>query len=277
MFVGLKTLDINDVINKINFACHIFYPTQKIPKDLNLGPYTISVANNAEVLKSNLPLILLSHGSGGTYLAYRDLIFSLVQDGYVVVCPLHFGNHRDDNHLSGDKKNLILRPVHLKLTLDNVLKTPDFKTDQIGFIGHSMGGYAGITLAGGEPWLSHEEKLPTGNDKRIKVYILLSPAAGYFQAPNSLDKITAPLQIWVGENDEFTPLWQAQLVRDLALNSKCIDFHLVKNGNHFCFLSSYPKSLSHLQPAKDLPGFDRVEYQRIFFPEVKRFLNTFLK
>ena len=176
--------------------------------------------------------------------------------------------------MAGDRKNLILRPHHIKLVLNDISKISEFTYNQVYFIGHSMGGYTGLVLAGGEPWLSKEEKLPTDFDPRIKSFILLSPAAGYFAAPGALDAVTSPLQVWVGEKDEFTPPWQAELVRDHIPKSTEIDFHLIKNGNHFCFLSPYPKSLQHLQPAKDLPGFDRKEFQKIFFPKVLSFLNS---
>lgn len=275
MFVGFKTLKIQDPENNINFPCAIFYPTDVSSQDVKLAPYRIFVSPDAPIKKNkSLPLIMLSHGSGGTYLAYRDLIASLVKNSFVVACPLHYGNNRDDNHLVADQKNLILRPRHIKLSLDSILKIDDFLTEQIAFIGHSMGGYTGLILAGGIGWLKQGHMLPANQEKRFKSFVLLSPAGGYFMAPKTLDKITSPLQVWIGEKDNVTPLIQSEFIRDHLPEKTFCDFHLVKNGNHFSFLSPFPEELSYLPQAKDIAGFDRVEYQKIFFTNVTNFLNN---
>jgi predicted dienelactone hydrolase len=50
----------------------IWYPSQSIAKPVSMGPTTMTVAINAPVNGKALPMIVMSHGTGGSYLAHFD-------------------------------------------------------------------------------------------------------------------------------------------------------------------------------------------------------------
>jgi hypothetical protein len=48
----------------------IWYPSQTIAKPVSMGPTTMTVAINAPVNGKSLPMIVMSHGTGGSYLGH---------------------------------------------------------------------------------------------------------------------------------------------------------------------------------------------------------------
>lgn len=76
---------------------YLFYPTQDTPTGTQLGPYSVEVAMQAQPLPGDHRLILISHGSGGSPLGYRQLALHLATQGFVVACPEHPNNNRHNN------------------------------------------------------------------------------------------------------------------------------------------------------------------------------------
>lgn len=276
-FVGIRTLTVQDPEKNISFPLRVFYPTRTPPEPVSFGPYTLMVAPEAPLEGSSLPLVVLSHGSGGTYLPYHGVASYLAQNGFVVAMPEHHGNNRNDNSLMGTRENLKLRPRHLRLSMDAMTAAEFFKdhvqTQKISVIGHSLGGYTALALAGGQPSWSSEEKIEVTSDPRVKALVLMAPATGWFVPNDSLKNVKVPILLLAGELDHITPLWQSQLVVDLVPDRTKVSFRVIQNAGHFSFLSPYPPGLDTLPPAKDPPGFDRVKYQRQLQEDIRAFLE----
>jgi predicted dienelactone hydrolase len=114
------------------------------------------VAENAPVQPnlSRLPLILLSHGTGGSLSGLSWLAESLVEQGYLVAAVTHHGNSIGNRDLSAQGFFLFWeRARELRLLLDRVLEDPTFgphiDIDRIGAAGFSLGGNSVVLLAGG--------------------------------------------------------------------------------------------------------------------------------
>jgi hypothetical protein len=98
------------------------------------------------------PLIVISHGNWGTRFSQGWLALELVKSGYVVLSTSHPGTVGDDQTVSG-RLRLWDRSRDVSFALDEVLRDPRWAElideNRIGFVGHSFGGWTGVSLAGG--------------------------------------------------------------------------------------------------------------------------------
>ena len=51
----------------------VLYPTDADAEPLRLGPFTLDVAANASPARGPAPVVVVSHGSGGSHLTHRGL------------------------------------------------------------------------------------------------------------------------------------------------------------------------------------------------------------
>jgi dienelactone hydrolase len=157
------------------------------------------------------PLILFSHGWGGCGTQSAFLMHALAEAGYLVVAP----NHKDARcargswspHLGIDRPEEPFRVPDrwsdttyadrrddMRAVLDAVLADPNFHADRnrIGLVGHSLGGYTVLGLAGGWPgW-----KL-----SGIKAVVALSPYCQPFMAKSAMGGATPPTEFQGGTRD----------------------------------------------------------------------------
>jgi predicted dienelactone hydrolase len=237
-----------------------------------------------------LPLVLVSHGKGGTLWVYRDMASHLARHGFVVALVEHLGNSRSDNSLAGTTANLVNRPRHLRLAIDAVLADPLLgaavaPSRGVAVIGHSMGGYTALALAGGNPWTGPEERgdkpsepVQVTHDARVRALVLLNPAAAWFMPHGALAGVTAPILLFTGEYDTATPTWQSDIVRKGVMNPIAVEHHAIANAGHFSFMSPYPAAMTRpdFPPSQDPPGFDRAAFQPRLHALVLDFLQKTL-
>ena len=88
----------------------VWYPTTAEPSDVPLEGFKQRVAPSGPVNGHALPLIVISHGGGGSYAAHYDAALALARAGFVVAAVSHAGDTYDDQ-----SKVLMLwrRPVQL--------------------------------------------------------------------------------------------------------------------------------------------------------------------
>lgn len=280
-FVGSKQLVINDESKQISFTVWIQYPTLEQPSATAFGPYMLEVKPDATIQEGRYPLILVSHGNGGSPFAYRSITTYLAQHGYIVALIEHYGNNRNDNHLEYTLENLTLRPRHIGLTLDFLLSDPQFgahiDAQRIGMVGHSMGGYTALAVAGGVPHTEQGEEIEVTADARIRTIVLFAPGTGWFF--NSLRNVTIPILLMIGERDTFTPRWNADIVLWGVPDRSKVTLREVKNAGHFSFLTPFPPSMKSpdFLPSTDPEGFDREKFHKILPEEVLGFLEETIK
>jgi predicted dienelactone hydrolase len=222
-------------------------------------------------------------GSGGSHLLYRSIGAYLAKHGYVVALPEHPGNNRNDNALNGTVENLVNRPRHIRLTIDAVSSDAHFKDrvqpDNTAIIGHSMGGYTALAVAGGQPWTEKGQKVEVEADGRVKVLVLLAPATGWFMPEDALSNVKIPILLLVAEHDPFTPRWQGELVLDGVPDRSQVTYRVIENAGHFSFLSPFPPAMrsSKFPPSTDPEGFDREKFHDTLNAEVLAFLDETLR
>ena len=113
------------------------------------------VAKDAQISRKpqKYPLILLSHGTGGSASAMMWLGYYLASRGYMVAAINHHGNTREEAYAAQGFLLYWERPKDLTAVLDRLLSDPVFgeriDRNRIGAAGFSLGGYTVIAIAGG--------------------------------------------------------------------------------------------------------------------------------
>jgi len=278
--VGCRILAPIDAVQGAAVPVRILYPTTAATRVEKFGLYEADIAIDAPVVGERRLLVAISHGTGSTPWAMRGLAAHLARAGFVVVLVEHPGNSRDDDSLAHTVVNLANRPRHVRLAIDAALGDPAIAPhvlhDRAAVIGHSLGGYTALAVAGGKP-MALPNQTPDGvahpidvvSDPRVRAVVLLAPAVPWFMAPHALDDVSASVFVRVGERDELAPPYAVAQI----LNGVRMDYAVVPGAGHFAFFFPVPPHLATLPPGKDPPGFDRAAYQPTLYAEIVAFLE----
>ena len=142
----------------------IWYPTEVSAGEPRLAPQNVNplfvplppTAEGAPLSTSHqrYPLILISHGTGGSALGMFWLGYQLASRGYIVAAVNHHGNTGAESKM--DPRGFLLyweRAKDISAVLDKLLDDPVFGSridrKRIGAAGFSLGGYTVMALAGG--------------------------------------------------------------------------------------------------------------------------------
>jgi predicted dienelactone hydrolase len=136
----------------------IWYPTNSAARDTMIGPFVkLPVVLDAPVAKrsTKYPLVLLSHGAGGTALQLIAWAHYLASRGYIVAAVNHKGDATEEpleGPFSLADRQMWHRPQDLTAVLNQLLKDPAFRvyidTSKIAVGGFSLGGYTALAIAG---------------------------------------------------------------------------------------------------------------------------------
>jgi len=99
------------------------------------------------------PLVVLSHGTGGSALQMAWLGTALAANGYIAVAVNHPGNNATEAYTAQGFSTWWERARDLSVVIDSMLADPTFgsriDSHRIGAAGFSLGGYTMIEIAGG--------------------------------------------------------------------------------------------------------------------------------
>lgn len=302
--VGFQAVQVRNSEAGPMMMMGIWYPTNAAVAAQWLGSQFMQVAANGPVSGQQLPLIVISHGTGGGIVSHTDLALALASAGYVVAAPMHSDNYLDQSSV-GSPVYFTGRTAQLRSAIDYMLQQWPAKAQldagRIGVYGFSIGAFTALTAAGAQPDLrgmaqycaSHNEfacdmlrqsnsfllgtDLPVGfdnfaKDERIKALVVAAPGLGFtFSGKDALANVSAPLQLWQGDQDINVPdATNAKVIRD-ALGSR-VEFHSVPNAAHLSFLA--PCGLLKMLPiCTDPAGFDRQEFHDVMNPRVVTFFD----
>jgi predicted dienelactone hydrolase len=209
-----------------------------------------------------LPIILFSHGLGGTREAYEYLGRQWAASGYVVIHLQHIGT--DDSAWRGQDRPMqsmrraisaqsaIDRTSDVKFTLDQLeqLNRDDAKLKgkldlkHIGIAGHSFGAHTAIAIAGQGPGSATTvpgKALPTMRDQRVTAAIAMSPNVPVMR--NRLDEVmagvTIPVFYMTGTKDDSpigdTPAADRRIPFDHTKHSPAAYLLTFEGGDHMVF------------------------------------------
>lgn len=280
----------------------VWYPTDAVGAPEAVGSFRQTVAKDAAVKGRALPLVVMSHGTGGGFGGHSDTAYALAEAGFVVAALTHTGDNWRDQSKAAQVWN---RPRQLKLLTDYMLgvwpQHGAIHAGRVGAFGFSAGGFTVLAAAGGEPDLlkiaGHCEAHPrffecqllkrspvTGDpqvtwthDARIKAVVSAAPAIGYAFGKDGLADVKVPLQLWRASDDEILPHpFYAEAVRQALPRPP--EFHLVENAGHFEFLPPCPEQMARNVPqiCASRPGFDRAAFHRDFNRKIVAFFRRTL-
>jgi predicted dienelactone hydrolase len=196
----------------------VWYPAaaaeQRLSRSRSNNGFASSVARDAPPAACpRVPLVLFSHGWGGCALQSIFLTEELARAGYVVAAPDHadaacaigrdevnLGRMRIDKSFldpaTWNDRSEIGRLHDLRAVIGLVAADPQLAriadTSRIGAVGHSLGGYAVIGMAGGWPsWKTPE----------VKAALALSPYVLPFMAQGTLSRLQVPVMYQGGALD----------------------------------------------------------------------------
>jgi predicted dienelactone hydrolase len=264
----------------------LMYPTDAPASVAQLGPFSIELASDAPISAGSFPLLLISHGGGGSNLAYCTTAAYLARHGFIVALPEHPGNTWSDNARANTLLNLELRPRHVRLVIDWAAERGPFAASimpaTVAILGHSMGGYTALAAAGGRPTALAREtadgqprSVAVIADERVRALVLCAPAVPWFSAPDALAAVRVPILLFTGENDDVTPGWNAEIITRGVPDPTRVDHRIIANAGHFAFLSPFPPALTSpgFAPSQDPPGFDRARFNAALNAEILAFLR----
>ncbi|MBK0032978.1 prolyl oligopeptidase family serine peptidase [Erwinia sp. S43] len=265
--VGFKEIDLDkDDPRPLKFA--IWYPAKKQTHAEMIADsrvfYGFNAVRNGAPENGKHPLIVISHGYGGTWRNLSWLAADLADRGYIVAAPNHPGTsafNRDPHQAA----RLAQRPHDLSRVIDvlgaNSSLAGDIDEERIAALGHSLGGWTVVALAGGHfdttlfkeacrmyPILNAcglASTLDLGNpgleksmqDRRIKAFISLDGGLIRGFTSQSLGEIAIPsLIIGAGTDVGDMPVALESGYLHAFLPKAGSDYVEISDAMHFSFL-----------------------------------------
>lgn len=277
----------------------IWYPADAPARLMPVGINDQTVAPGAPLVGHHLPLIVMSHGNGGSFAGHADTAQTLAQAGFVVAALTHTGDNYMDQSKATDMAN---RPRQLSVLIDYMLTASPMKAaidpQRVGAFGFSSGGFTVLAAAGGKPDLSrtlghcraHPDyfdcKLSASrppsvsallphwtHDRRIKAVVSAAPALGY--TFTDMRQVTMPIQLWRAQADEILPDPEYASAVKAAL-PRAPEYHVVPGAGHFDFLAPCNDQgrVTTAQICSSAPGFDRAAFHHTFNATITAFFTA---
>ncbi len=311
----------------------IWYPA--IPGSVELpqwvGPPDAPIASaeraapDADLASSpaKFPLILLSHGSGGSALMMAWLGTRLAAHGYIAAAVNHPGNNSVEPYTTRGFVEWSERATDISHVLDAMLAEQKFgariDAGRIGAAGFSLGGFTVIELGGGVgtldafrgfcnssradamcrdqlefphlgAWATITYLLSPGlrasianshsshRDSRLRAVFAIAPAIGPAFAPETLEKISVPVEIVAGAADPVVPVESsARYFADHIPHAQLTIYP--GSVGHYTFLGTCTENGQKVLPAicDDAPGVDRSAIHEETAHKAVDFFNTQLR
>ena len=274
----------------------VWSPCSTPPGRIDLAPLVLQGTRDCPVAGQGLPLVVVSHGAGGSALGHHDTAATLADAGYVVAAINHPGDNFQDLSRQDYLSAFATRPVDMKRLTDYMLgawpQRAQLDAGKVGFFGFSRGGYTGLVAIGAVPdWTSRQDlcsplstrplcgeirrkEIPAtpAPDPRIRAAVIVDPLS-VFDA-KGLGHVRTPIQLWASAlGGDGVTLQSVETVRQGLPSAP--DWHLAINAGHFAFLAPCSPALADVAPeiCRDAPGFDRAAFHQVFNAQVLAFFQ----
>jgi len=236
------------------------------------------------------PVIVISHGAASDRSTFAYLAQHLASHGFAVAVLEHGDNaQRFRQFYAGlarppELTELSQRPLDIRYLLDELQRWSEsdpawsnrLNLQQVGVIGHSLGGYTALVLAGAKLDMARlrqncrgsKPKNTTVNlsllvqceantsppamaslqDKRVKAVIAINPLTSSILGQRGMSQIQVPVMLVGSSADIFTPAVSEQIIPFTWLTVPDKYLVLVKRGTHFSMLNLSPIGGGGLPP-----------------------------
>jgi len=299
---GFRFIDIPADANGPALTGAVWSPCTEPTQDIRLRQAMIVATRNCPIAGERLPLIVMSHGSGGWFGAHRDTAAALADAGFVVVAVDHPGDNAADRSRIDTLSILSDRPVDIRRLTDFMLdrwpEAAQLDRRRIGFFGFSRGGYTGLVIAGGrldilglaplcaegfidgmcaEIAKGRIHAQPPAADARFAAVVLADPEFGRAFTLQGLQDVKVPIQLWASERGGDGVLPEDNDAVDENLPTKP-DYRVVPGSGHFAFLAPCSAEAARALPeiCTDAGEFDRMAFHGKFNADVVAFFRKHL-
>jgi predicted dienelactone hydrolase len=295
--VGYRVIDLAYRSGKQDqmLTVAVWYPTAARPGPYRYGgPTSGNIAVDAAPFaeKGPYPLLVFSHGYGGSGIGAVFLTEALASRGWIVAAPDHHDRHsavrirtpqvKDYDRLgllrhakqiaaSGreDRGEYLYRLDEIKFVMDQMLTSEPFKnildTSCIAVGGHSFGGFTALGVCG---------TIQERHDPRIKAILLFSTGAGgYLFNEDELSSVRIPSMLFLGEKEKDKrrgrDITMSEIADKIYRNMPPPKYFLeVKGANHLSFNNQFTEK----RAARFLGGNDEK-----LFDVIRRYSIAFLE
>ncbi|MGW8305368.1 MAG: alpha/beta hydrolase family protein [Achromobacter pulmonis] len=296
---GFQRLSLPMDMNGPALQGGVWYPCAAPAREVAIGRVTLAATPDCPMTAGPKALIVISHGSAGSYLSHHDTAAALADAGFVVAAINHVGDNALDRSRQGYLSIFSTRPREIRRLIDYLTGVWPQRAQldgAVGLFGFSRGGYTGLVLAGAAPDFRlglgicadqptlpmcrdiRDGKVPAQpyvKDARIKALVIADPLNAF--SADALKAVSMPVQLWASAQggDGVTPVRVDTLRQGLA----SAEFHRVAGAGHFAFLAPCSAAQAEAVPAicQDAPGFDRAAWHRDFNAAVAAFFKTALR
>ncbi|WP_310486730.1 alpha/beta hydrolase [Chamaesiphon sp. VAR_69_metabat_338] len=234
---------------------------RRVPADLYLPQTTAT----------NLPVIVISHGVAEDRTTYAYLARHLASYGFAVAVVEHVGGdaNRFRNYFANTAPppmatELLERPRDVSFVLDELQRRSQsdptlrqLDLQNVGLVGHSLGGYTVLALAGAEIDFDRVKRdcnpnrslnlsvllqcraneLPPRNyalkDPRVRAIFAISPLDSTIFGRRGMSQIQLPVFLMGGSDDIITPAIPEQIYPFTWLQTPDKYLAIVEKGTHF--------------------------------------------
>lgn len=229
------------------------------------------VMQDAPVFEGKHGLVVISHGFGGSWRNQQWLATELVRAGYIVAAPDHPGTTTFDRS-PAEAAKLWERPRDISRVIDRLLASASWSAaidaEKIAVIGHSMGGWTVLEIAGARfdaahlkaecahyPSITACKLFPTLqlgtdavsqrliqqdlSDRRVKAVVSLDLGLARGFTPESLAAIDRPLLIFAAGNDiAGIPARAESGYLTEHMQSASFRYREIADASHFTFMQT---------------------------------------
>lgn len=271
--IGFQRLSLPATDRHRALEVAVWYPAQAAGETTLVGDNPAFVGTAVRVGAPPQPgrhgLVVLSHGYGGNWTNQQWLAADLAAQGYVVAAPNHPGSTSRDM-ARPHSAMLWKRPGDVGRTIDWLNDEPRWSgllvAGQAAVVGHSLGGWTAVALAGGrfEPWRlktacdAHPQMAACGpeigglggdgqpsqvwatqplGDERIKAVVTLDLGLSQGFDPESLSRSNAAfLVVGAGAGNPKMPVELESRHLAGSLPSDRTSYVEIDDAGHFSFL-----------------------------------------
>ena len=294
----------------------LWYPTNAAEADRSFGAYRMQVSMNAQAASGKVPLVVVSHGTGGRSLSHYRFALALARSGFIVAAPEHPGDNYRDRSLVADARYGYERPRQVSRVLDDLLaarmegqdrqrphrrgrpfggrrhrRCPDRRRSRPEPSAHALpDGQGGSRLRFPRPEIRRRAGRsraagaarlggpPSGSvsDPRIRAAVLLAPFGVPF-VPGSFKESRATVLLIGAEFDEvLARQYNYEYLRQQLPSAAA---HLAAGAGHYSFTAPpMVEFRAAFGPeAQDPQGFDREAFQAQLSGELVEFFSKALR
>ena len=280
---GFQVLNVPAANGSAEIRAIVWTPCTQPPAAVPLGPYIIQGVRNCAIAGRSLPLVIISHGQGGSYLGHHDTASALADAGFVAVSFNHLGDSFEDDGAAQQLGIFESRPRDVSRVISFMLSNwphrQQLDPGAIGVFGFSRGGYTALALAGAtpsvatsaerfcHPWWSFVislcRQLDAGNarimpqaDSRVRAVVVVDPLNLF--AADGIHKVRIPVQLWASEmGGDGVALEHVENIRSALRQPP--EYRVAQGAGHFAYLAPCPPEFKQSEATlcKDPGGFNR--------------------